>query len=117
MGELGAWVQYAWAQPVRVRELRFVFDSDLDRPEHNANCRYPMHIEPVTIPQTLTRAFRIEVLDENGGWATIVCENNNYQRLVCIQTDAQAKAIRFVPEATWGAARAHLFAWDIEGQG
>jgi hypothetical protein len=36
-------------------------------------------------------------------------------RLVRLDIDIRARAIRFVPEATWGAECAHLFAWDVDG--
>jgi hypothetical protein len=62
----------------------------------------------------MVRAFRVEALGENGEWQVIAREDNNYQRLVRIETDVQARALRFVPESTWGAEHVHLFAWDID---
>jgi hypothetical protein len=61
----------------------------------------------------MVRAFRIEALGQDGVWQVIAREENNYQRLVCIQTDVRTRAIRFVPEATWGAGSVHVFAWDV----
>jgi hypothetical protein len=114
MGSIGSWVQYAFGGVRRVRALRFVFDSDLNRPEKNQPACYPLQIEPVGVPKTMTRAFRIEALGENGEWTVVLRQEDNYQRLTRIETDVQARAIRFVPEATWSAERAHLFAWDVE---
>jgi hypothetical protein len=112
-GSIGSWVQYTFDGPQRVRGLRFVFDSDLNRPDKNMPCSYPLHAEPVPVPRTMTRAFRVEALEAGGQWATVVRVEDNYQRLVRIETDVQASAIRLIPEATWGAGRAHLFAWDV----
>ena len=106
-------MQYSFDGPRRVRGLRFVFDSDLNRPEKNMPYSYPIHLEPLGVPQTMTRAFRVEALDENGGWKVVAREENNYQRLVRIEIDVPTTALRFIPEATWGAERVHLFAWDV----
>ena len=40
-------------------------------------------------------------------------EENNYQRLVRLDVNVTAQAIRFVPESTWGVKWAHIFAYDI----
>jgi hypothetical protein len=61
----------------------------------------------------MTRAFRVEALAEDGEWQVIAREENNYQRLVRIETDVRARAVRFIPEATWGAESVHVFAWDV----
>jgi hypothetical protein len=114
-GDLGAWAQYAFDDVQRVRGLRFVFDSDLSRPDKNMPCSYPLHAEAVPVPGTMTRAFRVDALDASGGWVTVAQEDNNYQRLVRLEIDVQTRALRFVPQATWGADQAHLFAWDVTG--
>jgi hypothetical protein len=112
-GALGSWVQYAWEEPRHVGALRFTFDSDLDRPEHNMPCRYPLPVEPLGVPETVVRAFRIEAQDQSGKWTTVAHVENNYQRLVRLALDVETHAIRFIPESTWGAPQAHLFAWDV----
>ena len=114
-GGLGAWVQYAFQDVERVRRLRFVFDSDLNRTEKNQPAYYPLNMPHVGVPEPMTRAFRVEAQDENGDWHVIAREANNYQRFVKMDVDVRTRAIRLVPEATWGAARAHVFAWDVDG--
>jgi hypothetical protein len=116
-GKIGSWIQYAWNAPVHVGKLRFAFDSDLNRPEHNMTCRYPLHAEPVGVPQTMVRAFRIEAQDAHGAWATAARVENNYQRLVRLDVNVETCALRFVPEATWGSDEVHVFAWDVAGTG
>ena len=112
-GRLGSWVQYAFDRPRRLRGLRFVFDSDLNRADKNMPCSYPLHAQPVPVPRTMTRAFRVDALEPSGQWVTVVRLDNNYQRLVRLEVDVEASAVRFIPEGTWGAQRAHLFAWDV----
>ena len=114
-GSMGSWVQYTFAEPRHIGAIRFVLDSDLNRAEKNMPCHYPLHMQPVSVPGTMLRAFRLEALNATGQWATVALVQNNYQRLVRIRVDLRTRAIRFVPEATWGAERVHVFGWDIDG--
>jgi len=110
---LGEHVTYTFDCIEQVHGLRLVLDSDFDRPEKNEHANRPLDWVPVGVPETLVRAFRVEVLDADGTWRVVHREENNYQRLVRVDLDLQARAVRLVPEATWGAAEAHLFAWDV----
>ncbi|MFN2285628.1 MAG: hypothetical protein ACK2UQ_14515, partial [Anaerolineae bacterium] len=101
------------AAPECVRKLRFVFDSDLNRLEKATLANYPLHIELVGVPQTLVRAFRVEVEDDDGAWRIVAHVENNYQRLVRLDLDVTTRAVRFIPESTWGADQVHVFAWDV----
>jgi len=112
-GDIGSWVEYRFDAPQPVRTLRFTFDSDLNRPEKATVANYRLHAEPVGVPQTLVRAFRVEALNDDGTWTTVAREENNYQRLVRLDVDVTTQAIRFVPDSTWGAERVHVFAWDV----
>ena len=119
-GEVGSsWLQYEFDTPTAVSRQRFIFDSDLNRngPDahrRNIPCSFPLRPEPRTVPPSLTRAFRIEARESDGSWRTLARVQENHLRLVRLETSVRTTAIRFVPEATWGAERAHLFAWDVE---
>ena len=112
-----SWVEYRFAEPTRVRGLRFVFDSDLsrDRADHRMRSNYALDDAPVPVSPTITRAYRIEVQDADGQWHTLISELDNHQRLVRYDIDVVARALQFVPEGTWGAPAAHVFAWDVIG--
>ncbi|MGC9349505.1 MAG: FAD-dependent oxidoreductase [Anaerolineae bacterium] len=112
-GDVGSWVTYTFEQPERVQELRFIFDSDLNRPEKGMPAHYPLEMPLVSVPETLVRAFQVEALGADGNWRVLIQQKNNHQRLVRLAVDTKAKALRFIPEATWGAERVHLFAWDV----
>jgi hypothetical protein len=112
-GSLGSWVEYRFDRPRRVRGIRLTFDSDLNRAEKNQPHYYPLEAELVAVPETMVRAFRIEALDEDDAWVVIAREEINYQRLVRLDVDLETEAVRFVPEATWGAPDAHVFAWEV----
>ncbi len=109
----GAWVEYTFNKPQTVHCLRFIFDSNLNRPEKATPANYPRQIQTVGVPETLVRAFRVEVLGTDGTWHIVAEEDNNYQRLVRLDMDITTRAIRFIPEATWGAPTVHIFAWDV----
>ena len=55
----------------------------------------------------------IEALGEDGTWLVAAHVTNNYQRHVRLECDVIAGAVRFIPEATWGAEKVHLFAFDV----
>lgn len=112
-GPVGSWVEYRFDKPSLVREIRFVFDSDLDRPGKNIRSNYPLDAVPLCVPSTMTRAFRVEALDDQGHWYVLARKENNYQRLARLAVEVETHAIRFIPEATWGAAEVHVFAFDV----
>jgi len=113
LGSIESWVEYRFSNRERIKELRFVFDSDLNRPIHNMPCYYPLEQNDFHVPATMLKRFRIEALDSQGHWETITRVENNYQRLVRLRVNIDTQAVRFIPEETWGAEEVHVFAWDI----
>ncbi len=93
--------------------MRFTFDSDLNRTDKNTPANIPLDMVPVAPPATLVRTFRVLALHSNDDWHEVAHIENNYQRLVRVPLDTTARALRFVPEATWGAPDVHVFAWDV----
>lgn len=118
-GSVGATIQYSFNQIEEISKIRFVFNSDLkeeNNGHHHMNmpCRYPLDQEYEGIPETMLRKYKVEILTEEGKWETVIEESNNYQRLVTYDINQKAKAIRFVPEETWGAEKVNVFAWDLK---
>jgi len=112
-GTPGAWVEYRFTAARQLRRLRFTFDSDLNRTEKNQPSCYPLEMPAYGVPSVMIRDFRIEALDHAGEWMVVAQVTNNYQRLVRLEIAVTTTAIRFIPEATWGAPTVHVFAWDI----
>jgi hypothetical protein len=118
---LGSCAGYVWDTPQRISQVRLVFDSDLDRVSRkgdrdgwvNMRACYTLHDPHLALPGTMIRAFRIEALDANGAWQVIARVDNNRQRLVRLNVAVETRALRLVPEASWGAAEAHVFSWDV----
>jgi hypothetical protein len=112
-GPLGAPVTYHFEREQELREARLVFDSDLNRQPLNMPYCYAARPSPLwRPPATLVRAFRIETLDQNGAWRVAARVADNHQRLARVPLNVTTRAARFIPEATWGAPDAHLFAFE-----
>lgn len=110
-GAPGTPLEYQWDSPVHIGGVRFVFDSNLNN-DKRMPCAYPVKGDRCAVPGSLVRAFRIDVQDEAGHWTTAYRETNNYQRLVRVPIAARARALRFVPEATWGDDKARVFSFE-----
>ncbi len=113
-GPLDAWIEYRFAEPAEVKEARFVFDSDLE-PENlgSQRCNYPLDYDGATVPAGMVKDFRVEVLDENGGWGTAARVTGNYRRLVRLKLSAFTAGVRLVPESSWGSDRVRIYAFDV----
>jgi hypothetical protein len=112
-GELNSWIQYSFERPQSLKYVRLIFDSDHNRKNMASRCCYPVNMEPYNVPKTIIKQFKIETQKEHDKWETVFIENNNYQRFLCIPIDVCAKAIRFIPQATWGAKKAHIFSFEV----
>jgi len=112
-GAPGEWVAYRWQEPVQLAEARLIVDSDLNRKLKNMPCRFDLDAPLRNTPETVTRSLRIESLGEDDAWHTVARVEDNWQRLVRIPLHVTTRAVRLVPESTWGAPEAHLFAFDV----
>lgn len=111
---VGAWLQFTLRRDGPVKTLRLVFDSDLNRRTKNMPCNYPLHQSPFKVPETLVRSFTVMILRPNSNtWEQVHKTDNNYQRLVRIGLSGQAKAVKVIFDATWGARELSLFGCDI----
>jgi len=118
--DLGTYIELSWPEPKFVRELRIVFDSDLERDTVTGFeplrklpmlCNVPYRMEPFGFPQTLVKSFTVHVLTQNG-WQAICEPTDNAQRLVRIPVGVDASALRLTFGSTWGAGQAHVFSLD-----
>jgi hypothetical protein len=114
-GQLGSWVKFEFGKPEDIKEMRLIFDSDLNREGHNMPCYYPLDAEPIKVPETMVKAFKIEAMNESKGgqWEEVARIDNNYQRLVKVGLNVRASAIRVTFESTWGSEKVHLFSCEL----
>ena len=69
----------------------------------------------VRVPATTRKQGKINAADPAAGeWQTVAEVKDNFRRLVKLPIDAvQTDAVRIVVDETWGAEKAHIFAFDV----
>ena len=113
IGGEGDFVEYRFDNVVTVREIRLVFDSDLNRRYHNMPCNYPLEQPKFKLPQTLIKEYKIKAWDEDGAvFAFHVTDN--HQRFVRHVVDLRITRVRFTPIATHGCAEFRLFDFELK---
>ncbi len=113
-GPLGSELTYRFDGNRSIAAARLVFDSNFPkRGINNMVHSYPLDSGGWSAPETLVKAFRLEALQSDGSWQTVFREDNNYQRLVRVPLGLDAKAIRLIPETTWGSEDCHVFGFDV----
>ena len=120
---------YTWDKPISTSGVRFIFDSDL-KVRGKRMRKLEETTERIPMPSEMVRDFRVEVRvpatnrkaqkenaksPEAGEWKTVATVKDNYRRLVKLDFDAvQTDAVRIVVDKTWGAPKAHIFAFDVK---
>ena len=113
IGEKGEHISYCLEDDVDIREIRLVFDSDLNRKYHNMPCNYPLVQEKFKLPATLIKEYKIEGTNSNGEIFTISV-SDNHSRLVRHRIDWKVKKISFIPISTHGCEKFRLFDFEIK---
>jgi hypothetical protein len=119
---LGDSVEYSFDKAQTIKEVRVVFDSNLDRvdPEndrHANNMRnfYTLNAPDWTMPGTLVKEFCVEVELSNGEKKIAFETDNNYQRLVKVTLDeSDVKVVRLLPKKTWGSEVINVFEFGVK---
>ena len=109
----GASLVFSFDKMERIKGLRLVFDSDLNRTAHNMPYAYPLHYQGPGAPQTLVKRFTVEASADGENYREITRINNNYQRLVYAPFECDARRIRITPLETWGCGVFRIFAADL----
>lgn len=105
VGELGKAIEYDFGKDTEINELRFIFDSDLnrkvDRKVMNMPCNYSLNGPEYRIPETLMKEFEIIGTDENGNEYKLLVKDC-HQRFVKIKFNHTVSSLKFIPLKTWG---------------
>ena len=109
----GGWIQFDFEKPVDIEEMRFIFDSNLNRRILNIAALYPLDFKNFSVPATLVSDFHIEIQDEKGNWKEALNVKKNHQRLLFIDTGLRAKSFRIVIDKTWGNDEIKIFSIDL----
>lgn len=115
LGQSGDYIEYIFKKPQFVKDLRLIFDSDLNR--HfvewlNRSFQQMPHIYPLGenrfyLPETLIKEFELEICDESGNVSTEIYEN--HLRFSTVKINKTVKSIRFIPKSTWGCDHFRMF--------
>lgn len=120
----GAVIEYRFAAPAPIKSVRIVWDSDLNRTltvkpgsvplKRGMLCNRPLNMADFPVPGTLTRAYRVEGVTEDGETKVLLQTESNHQRLNKIPVNGTYTALRLIPAETWGSDEVHLFSFDAE---
>lgn len=109
-----AWLRLDWDRPVEAREVRLVFDDDVDVSLNTLH----HHRNPDEIMPQLVRDYRVEVLPaDSADWITVieVQGNRHRHRVHALPSDLGAvRSARLVVDATNGAAEARVIAFRVQ---
>lgn len=121
--ERGGWVQYDFGAPKHIGRVRIVLDSDLNRetePEEMRKlARDMIHNRPLNwpdcyVPRTITRAYRLDGVDERGRLMPLIEVNDNHQRMCMHELDARVSGLRLTLMDTWGREQCGVFSFDVD---
>lgn len=112
VGGEGDVIEYTLDSNTEIKEIRLVFDSDLNRDYCNMPCNYPLVQPKFKLPETLIKEYKIQAIAENGEINELHI-TDNHQRFVKHAVDWCARTVRFVPIATFGANDFRLFDFEI----
>jgi len=110
------WLRLDWDQAVTAREIRVVFDDDVDVELNTLH----HHRTPHLVMPELVKDYRVEVLrgaDGSADWETVARETDNRwrQRIHALPADlGPIRAVRLVIGSTNGAADARVVALRVQ---
>ncbi|WP_350348886.1 FAD-dependent oxidoreductase [Agromyces sp. G08B096] len=111
------WLRLDWDEPVEAREVRLVFDDDVDLELNTLH----HHRSPDEVLPQLVRDYRVEVLPvdapDAASWVEVVAERDNRRRHRIHPLPAELgpiRAARLVVEATNGAREARVVAFRVQ---
>ncbi len=113
IGKKGEHLEYKFQKDTEIKSVRIIFDSNLNREEHNMPCCYPLKEERYKTPKTLVREFTLIGTAADG--KEYKMENiENHQRFRKIPLDWKVSSIKLIPTATHGDENCRVFSFEAE---
>lgn len=104
-------LEYTWKKPVTLSGARFIFDSDF-KVRGKRMRKLEATTEYAAMPSEMAQDFHVQVRIKKQ-WVTVAEVKDNFRRLSRVSFEpVQADGIRLVVDSTWGAEKAHVFAFD-----
>lgn len=113
IGKAGDVIEYEFETDTQINEIRLVFDSNLNRKEHNMPCCYPLKETRYKVPETLIKSFTISGTKDDGTTVELTVEDN-HQRFVKIPVEWKIKKLTFIPTETYGCEDFRLFSFEVK---
>ena len=113
IGKKNEAIEYSFENDTEIKEIRIIFDSNLERKYRDMPCNYPINDQRFKMPETLIKDYIIEFENENGEINRIKI-NNNHQRFVKHFVNLKAKLIRLIPIGSYGSEDMRLFSFEIK---
>ncbi len=108
-------VEYSWSSPMKLKESRLIFDSNLKdfQPKNIVALRFKNHPK-LELPSCLVKKYRLDYCDKNGNWQSLGEFTNDYKRLVFNDLNIECCKIRFTLLETFGDSEVKIFAWTVK---
>lgn len=117
-------IEYRFASPVPVEEVRIIFDSDLNRQTlpgdrcertHMTRCNLLPDSPVMHLPATLCKAFRVEA-EVNGQTKVLAESKDNARRRVTVKcNEKEVAALKLImTEANCGGEKMRLFSFEAK---
>jgi hypothetical protein len=107
-------VEYSFVNATEISEISLVFDSNLDRRQHNQPCCYPLDAPQREVPATMVKSFVITGINKNGIEEVIAAEANNYQRFVKINATGNFSSVKLKIGDSWGNEEVNVFSFEVK---
>ena len=121
-GKVGDTITFSFDSEKAINEVRFVFNSDLNRettgagkyiPEKMNTCNVHKNAPALNVPKTLVKDMKIEIKNADDKWQEFDGIKGNHQRLVKIKIGKTTTAIRFTLTSTNGNEIADIYSIDL----
>ena len=118
-GKLGEFIEYTFDKPEYIKNLRIIFDSDLNRnfvkslnrSFQNMPHVYPRNENRFKLPETLISEFAVEMEDESGKIIRKTFEN--HRRFVMLDINKKCSKLRLIPFRTMGSNEFRIFSAEL----
>ncbi len=108
---IGESAEYSFDEPVEIKGVRFIFDSDLNRKGWHMPKNFLLNEKKYKPSVRMTRDFDVSLTLADGGEKLIEVKNNR-TRLCKLDISAKVKAVKFTPKATFGDV-ARVFSFEL----
>ena len=113
IGPAGSRLGYRFDRPEKIRTVRLIFDSDLNRNYHNMPCAYPLKEERFRLPKTLIRTYTLVFAHADGSEMRMQV-TENHQRFVRHAVEETVTGVYLIPESTWGSPDCRIFSFEVQ---